>query len=298
MKTVLFYSFKGGVGRTQTMFNIAKYLSQKQNKKILLVDFDLYAPGLSYISDFKRIGGNKDKKYLSEFLVETFQGDPSLRFYIDRIDKNLYLIPVYNMKNIRRYHDLLAELSQYLYSLKKAAEKRKEEISTPADSVFKYIVEIIKIQDDSFDYIFFDARTGITEVSDILFSNFLDIKVFISSFNEQNIQGTNDILDLLSEQVGMKHSVLRILSPKPIDEKRKEYKDIYKRANLDYNEKLRAKFNWLGTFEISYEEEIVTNDFNVWEELDDDSSYKKQIITIANQIVDQDDSEEILRYIK
>lgn len=43
MKTVIFYSFKGGVGRTQTMFNIAKYLSRK-NKKIALVDFDLYAP--------------------------------------------------------------------------------------------------------------------------------------------------------------------------------------------------------------------------------------------------------------
>jgi len=290
MKTVLFYSFKGGVGRTQTMFNIAKYLSKERSKKILLVDFDLYAPGLSYISDFKIANG---EYYLLEFLVKTFGGEADIKFYVDKISNNLYLLPAFNMKHIKVYHSLLSELSQYLYSLKKATEKRKENISTVADDVFQYIVEVINLQ-NSFDYIFFDARTGITEVSDILFSNFLDIKVFISSFNEQNIQGTNDILELLSEQVGMEHSILRILSPKPIGEKRKGYKDIYKRANLDYSEKLKAKFNWLGTFEISYEEEIVTNDFNVWEEIDDDSNYKKQIITIANQIVDQDDSEDIL----
>lgn len=287
MKTVLFYSFKGGVGRTQTMYNIAKYLSKEQDKKILLVDFDLYAPGLSYISDFKR---NGNKYYLLDFLVKTFEGDTNLKLYFEKIEKNLYLLPAFNMKNIKIYHNLLSEFSKYLYSLKKAAEKRKENISTVADDVFEYIIEMIKIQYDSFDYIFFDARTGITEVSDILFSNFLDIKVFVSSFNEQNIKGTNDILKLLAEQIGNKHSILRILSPKPKDKSRADFKDIKARANLDYDSNLKKKFNWLGIYEINYEEEIVTNDFGAWEKIDISSEYKKQIITIANQIIDYEDN--------
>jgi anion-transporting ArsA/GET3 family ATPase len=38
MKTVLFYSFKGGVGRTQTMYNMAKYIAEEQNKNALELD--------------------------------------------------------------------------------------------------------------------------------------------------------------------------------------------------------------------------------------------------------------------
>lgn len=41
----LFYSYKGGVGRTSAMMNVAKYLI-KRKKKVMLLDFDLPAPGI------------------------------------------------------------------------------------------------------------------------------------------------------------------------------------------------------------------------------------------------------------
>jgi cellulose biosynthesis protein BcsQ len=45
---VTFYSYKGGVGRTQLCANIAAYLCYYKSKKILLWDWDYEAPGLHY----------------------------------------------------------------------------------------------------------------------------------------------------------------------------------------------------------------------------------------------------------
>jgi len=290
MKSVLFYSFKGGVGRTQAMLNIAKYLAKEQNKKILIVDFDIYAPGVSYLAKFgENNKQNPDIQYLISYLSSLFSGKQSSLYYEEYLD-NITIIPAYNIKAVKSYHNKLSELSQYLYSLKSGAEERKEKVSTIADVVFKYIMESIKNIGKDFDYVFFDARTGITEVSDILFSNFLDLKVIISSYNKQNIQGTNDILDLLSEQRGQAHKILRILSPKPIDFKHDIFKEILAEADLESSQnlsKMKHKFEWIGTYEINYEKEIVSNDIDAWEKISADSEYKQNIISIANTLVDR-----------
>ena len=53
-RIVTFYSYKGGVGRTSAMANIAVLLA-KQDKSILLMDWDLEAPGLDrFFSKYAR----------------------------------------------------------------------------------------------------------------------------------------------------------------------------------------------------------------------------------------------------
>ena len=44
-RVITFYSFKGGVGRSMALANIAVLLAQMQ-RRVLLVDWDLEAPGL------------------------------------------------------------------------------------------------------------------------------------------------------------------------------------------------------------------------------------------------------------
>jgi len=53
---VTFYSYKGGVGRSQLCANVAAYLCHKKSKRILLMDWDFEAPGLHYFYGKK----NKD----------------------------------------------------------------------------------------------------------------------------------------------------------------------------------------------------------------------------------------------
>jgi len=45
MYVTTFYSFKGGVGRTMALVNVAVELAL-QGKRVVAVDFDLEAPGL------------------------------------------------------------------------------------------------------------------------------------------------------------------------------------------------------------------------------------------------------------
>ncbi len=46
MLTVTFYSFRGGVGRTMALANVAAFLG-REGLSVFLIDFDLEAPGLS-----------------------------------------------------------------------------------------------------------------------------------------------------------------------------------------------------------------------------------------------------------
>jgi hypothetical protein len=48
MKTVAFYSYKGGVGRSLFVANLSIFLARFAAKKVLTVDLDLEAPGLHY----------------------------------------------------------------------------------------------------------------------------------------------------------------------------------------------------------------------------------------------------------
>ena len=63
-----FYSFKGGVGRTLALVNVAVELA-KNGRRVLLVDFDLEAPGLDTFEKFAAPGprlGVVD--YVSDFI--------------------------------------------------------------------------------------------------------------------------------------------------------------------------------------------------------------------------------------
>jgi tetratricopeptide (TPR) repeat protein len=52
MYTVTFYSYRGGVGRTTTLANVAADLALR-GRKVLLIDFDLQAPSLTNFSPFR-----------------------------------------------------------------------------------------------------------------------------------------------------------------------------------------------------------------------------------------------------
>ena len=290
-KTILFYSFKGGVGRTQLMLNVGKFLSEQKNKKVVLVDFDLYAPGLSYwlnneVMDKKTKNEEFFFKYIIDFFSKNSDKEAEKNIFIKKMNSNLFLIPVYDMSNIIIYHKLLIDWTEYLYSLKQHVnEPLFDGYYTTGDVILEHIVNKITEQINTpIDYILFDARTGLTEISDLLFSNFIKLKIFISAYNKQNIEGTNSVLRLLSENNKEKHHILRILSMKPkINDK--EIEKLKTMANLDQNISLKNKFVWHDIMEIDYIKELAIEDFDMWEKNEKTfENYKKQISNIANKI--------------
>lgn len=53
MRTIAFYSFKGGVGRSLALANMAYIFCQQFEKKVGLVDLDVESPGLHHILEMK-----------------------------------------------------------------------------------------------------------------------------------------------------------------------------------------------------------------------------------------------------
>ena len=66
MYVTTFYSFKGGVGRTMALVNVAVELAQR-GRRVLAVDFDLEAPGLD---TFNILRSRKRRPGIVDFVTE------------------------------------------------------------------------------------------------------------------------------------------------------------------------------------------------------------------------------------
>jgi len=101
MKTIVFYSYKGGVGRTLALVNVANRLAEF-GKKVCIIDFDLEAPGLEY-----KYGNKIDVNSITTGIVDyiykftTERDVDSIEKYAIDIpmsppQKNIHLIPAGN----------------------------------------------------------------------------------------------------------------------------------------------------------------------------------------------------------
>lgn len=194
MKTVAFYSYKGGVGRTLALSNIAMRLSDF-HKKVCVLDFDLEAPGVHY--KFKSMFKNQPFQlqkgivdYIHEFAVNKKIPD-SIENYSYELQKpyNINVIPAGNpdlslyWKKLSaiNWYDLLygnnAEGIPFFFHLKNEIEKKIKP-----------------------DYLLIDTRTGITDISSITISLLADQIVLLAANNEENISGCRRIIKSLLSQ--------------------------------------------------------------------------------------------------
>jgi len=206
METVTFYSYKGGVGRTLTLANIAIYLS-RFGKRVCIVDFDLEAPGLHYkfpnhvkTTDIER--GLVDLIY--EFTQHGILPD-SLSKYTIKFNPpspshgEITLLPAGNGLS-SSYWSKLSSIDWYQLFF----EKRSEGIP--------YFLELKEQIERELkpDFLLIDSRTGITEMSGICTSLLPDKVVFLVVNNRENIEGARQILQKLIK-------VERLPTQKPID---------------------------------------------------------------------------------
>jgi MinD-like ATPase involved in chromosome partitioning or flagellar assembly len=79
---ITFYSYKGGVGRSLALANTAALLVKK-GRKVLLIDFDLEAPGLDSFSEFSAASGQAGVvEYVSEFIRS--KKAPDIRRFVQK----------------------------------------------------------------------------------------------------------------------------------------------------------------------------------------------------------------------
>lgn len=190
MYTVTFFSFKGGVGRSMALVNIAMDLVSK-GRKVVLMDFDLEAPGLSTfgLCEAKSLkGGVVD--YVHDYLA-SFEA-PSINEYIAPCNEikdlpgKLWLIPA--GKNDDGYSAKLADINwRDLY-------RNKSGFLLFEDMKAQIQMEIAP------DYLLIDSRTGHTDVGGICTRQLPNSIVFLFFPNEQNLVGLKKICDIVDQE--------------------------------------------------------------------------------------------------
>ena len=186
-----FYSFKGGVGRSMALANVAAHFAQ-QGKKVLVVDFDLEAPSLDTFPLFKT---KKNTLGVTDFVSKYIREDraPAVEDYIQpsSLLDNLHIMPSGTWKGYyaQQYRSidwqrLYEEQDGYL------------------------LMEDMKAQWREFiepDYVLIDSRNGNTDIGSICTRQLPNSVVILFFPNYQNLRGLEKIVkDIRSEALSLR----------------------------------------------------------------------------------------------
>ncbi len=211
MYTVTFYSYKGGVGRTLALANVAYTLATEGGKqRIVVADFDLEAPGIDTIAPFDT-GKGTEKGGIVEYIAEYSKGLepspdalPSLLPYAQEVDgiSNLVVIPAGRKDN--KYQETLTCLNwENFYKVKQGYRFFEQ---------FKRKIE----QEFTPDYLLVDSRTGLADVAGITTHQLADLVVLVFNLNRQNLDGiTRCYNSIISAARPRPIKILLVASPIP-----------------------------------------------------------------------------------
>lgn len=197
MKTITFYSYKGGVGRSLALANIATYLA-RFGQKVCLLDFDLEAPGLHY-----KFQNNIQKPieqgivdYIHHYTVYDELPDNLKDYAVEILLKSeqkgknpkITLIPAGNIAHGEYWKKLTAlDWKSMFYDEDGEGLPLFLEIKERIKKTFKP------------DFLLIDSRTGITEISGISTSILADVLLFLGSNNAENLDGAKHIISNINQ---------------------------------------------------------------------------------------------------
>jgi len=218
-----FYSYKGGVGRSMALLNVA-YALAGRGRHVLVVDFDLEAPGVSGFMRRKgEVIGSASHDAIDlvdwacrapstpEASVEALlsEAPPFEKCHLPvPTDRRTKLKPRYGeagridvigVDNDRNYFDRLTKLDLH--------NKSRDELIAAGNALRAYLkAQRVPIEvpdyyppdapkDQPYDYVLIDSRTGTTEMGGLCVGPLSDRLVVFVGLNDQNVEGTRQFLD-------------------------------------------------------------------------------------------------------
>ncbi|MEL7226039.1 MAG: AAA family ATPase [Cyanobacteria bacterium J06576_12] len=189
-QVITFYSYKGGVGRSMALVNIGVLLA-REGHRVLLVDWDLEAPGLQ------------------EYFKSPKQSHLSPESDLKQGVVDLLLEP--DRKNGVRWKDCLikaefpgGELD--ILSAGRGDEQYQEKLRKldwgvlfETHHVGDFLEELRSDLKNTYDFVLVDSRTGITDIGDICTVLLPDTLITIFTSNNQNIEGCKAIVERARE---------------------------------------------------------------------------------------------------
>lgn len=184
MYTTTFYSYKGGVGRTMALVNVAVELAQR-GRRVLAVDFDLEAPGLDTFGIFC---SRKRRPGLVEFVTEYLDTDRAPE--VERF--------VHETKDVGEHGGWLRVMPSGEHREGYATSFQEIDWLDLYERRDGYLLfEDLKAQWEQLlqpDYVLIDSRTGHTDTGGICTRQLADAVVILFFPNDQNLRGLTKIV--------------------------------------------------------------------------------------------------------
>jgi hypothetical protein len=187
-RAITFYSFKGGVGRSVALLNIAVLLAKAH--RVLVVDFDLEAPGLErYLAPFQAQDGRADGG-----MMEILQEAIHLR---NRSGIWKQLLSQVEIDKGRRFDFLRAGNVAGDYSQRVQEFDWNVFFAKHRGGAF---VDGLRAEwTEAYDFVLIDSRTGYTDIGGICTVQFPDIIAMTFTANDQSLNGCLEVLQRIEE---------------------------------------------------------------------------------------------------
>ena len=240
---ITFYSYKGGVGRTAALVNSAAVMAQL-GYRVLVVDFDLEAPGLdAYLAPFevtKTAQGDGASGTLW-FLTGLAAAEDSDIGHLMALHVQHFLLPTGETLAImpagsddENYPQALASFDwEHLFSHRDGGRKLE---SWRQVLLAKY------------DFVLIDSRTGVTDVGGVCTIQLPDTIVVVYAHTLQSIQGTAAVLDriqLARDTFGVDRPRAIIVPLLGKSDARSEFRESRRWAQLAHDQLVRSTSDWL-----------------------------------------------------
>lgn len=192
-KLISFYSFKGGVGRTTTMVLSAIELA-KRGKKVVLIDFDLEAPGVASLFPVDAVS----KYGVLDFLLES-------PIYGDEINIDEYLYTVSEYCRVSQSGGeiyIVPALGQVCQNNADLYKKNlmRFDMNIPAYKENVTPIDHLLMKIDAFlnpDYILIDTRSGLHQIGGMTLARYSDMAMLFFYGSQQNVEGMKMVLPVL-----------------------------------------------------------------------------------------------------
>ena len=185
-KIITFYSFKGGMGRSMALANVAALLS-RWGMRVLVIDWDLEAPGIECFFESVSKGIRSERKRQSGVveMIGSFQSTGSLQW-------REAIMHVQIRPDSEPIDIMTAGRSDGSYIRRLQAIDWENLFSE--GGLGNYLDEIRREWLDEYDYVLIDSRTGISDIGGITTILFPDILVLFFTTTNQSVDGVNDVM--------------------------------------------------------------------------------------------------------
>jgi cellulose biosynthesis protein BcsQ/energy-coupling factor transporter ATP-binding protein EcfA2 len=228
---ITFYSYKGGVGRTMALANIAILLSQ-WGYKVLMVDWDLEAPGLEFF--FEKFPTSKDifqAEGVIELLHEMRNSQSSSKWQDFCVEIQLpnHSTPLHFLSAGNTYD------KNYFY-FSKVKDLDVDDFYDNNDG--GNLIENLRNEwKQEYDFVLIDSRTGVTDLGGICTIQLPDILALFFSATKQGLKGILNVAN----------NVTLAQQDLPLD--RYTLVSVPIPSRIDVSKEFESSQTWLNTFE-------------------------------------------------